>query len=108
MDQATIPIMSTTDMRSEVATWLNDLDDNFLAAVHAMVGTYVAKQEAETKVEKVEDDPTVSYDVVTGTPRTASELTAILDKEVEAVRRGEFTTFEDFQKESAQWGQRTR
>jgi hypothetical protein len=103
MDQATIPIMSTTDMRSEVATWLNELDDDFLAAVHAMVGTYRAKQEA-----KVEEDPIVSYDVVTGTPRTSSELTAILDKEVEAVRRGEFVTFEDFQKESAQWGQRTR
>jgi hypothetical protein len=98
--------MSTTDMRSEVATWLNDLDDNFLAAVHAMVGTYASKQNAE--VEEADDDPIVSYDVVTGTPRTASELTAILDKEVEAVRRGEFTTFEDFQKESAQWGQRTR
>jgi hypothetical protein len=103
MDQATIPIMSTTDMRSEIANWLNDLDDNFLAAVHAMVGTYVEKQEAEVK-----DDPIVSYDVVTGTPRTATELTTILDKEVEAVRQGEFVTFEDFQKESAQWGQRTR
>lgn len=95
-------------MRTEVATWLNDLDDNFLAAVHAMVGTYVAKQQVETKVEEVEDDPIVSYDVVTGTPRTASELTEILDNEVAAVRRGEFVTFKDFQKESAQWGQRTR
>lgn len=95
--------MSTTDMRSEVATWLNDLDDNFLAAVHAMVGTYVAKQKVETKAEEVEDDPIVSYDVVTGTPRTASELTAILDKEVEAARRGEYITLEDLRKQSDQW-----
>ena len=95
--------MSTTDMRSEVANWLNDLDDNFLAAVHAMVGTYVAKQEVETQAEEAEDDPIVSYDVVTGTPRTASELTAILDKEVEAARRGEYITLEDLRKQSDQW-----
>jgi hypothetical protein len=93
--------MSTTDMRNEVAIWLNDLDDNFLAAVHAMVGTYASKQNAE--VEEADDDPIVSYDVVTGTPRTASELTAILDKEVEAARRGEYITLEDLRKKSNQW-----
>ncbi len=93
--------MTTTDIHSEVATWLNDLDDNFLAAVHAMVGTYRAKQEA--KVEEVEDDPIVSYDVVTGTPRTASELTTILDREVEAARRGEYITLEDLRKKSDRW-----
>ncbi len=98
--------MNATDMRSEVATWLNDLDDNFLAAVHAMVGTYVAKQKEETEEDPI--DPIVGYDVGTGTPRTASELTEILDNAVAAVRGGEFITFEEFQKESAQWGQRSR
>jgi len=66
-----------------------------------MVGTYRAKQEA--KVEEVEDDPIVSYDVVTGTPRTASELTTILDREVEAARRGEYITLEDLRKKSDRW-----
>ena len=95
--------MSTIEMRNDILKWVDEVDENFLSALHAMMGTYVTKQESETA-----DDPIVSYDVVTGTPRTASELTEILDNEVAAVRRGEFVTFEDFQKESAQWGQRTR
>jgi hypothetical protein len=32
-------------MRSEVANWLENLDDDFLAVVHAMVGTYVTKRQ---------------------------------------------------------------
>lgn len=34
-------LMSTLDMRGEVADWLTDLDDEFLAAVHTIVGNYV-------------------------------------------------------------------
>jgi hypothetical protein len=101
MDQATIPIMSTTDMRSEVATWLNDLDDNFLAAVHAMVGTYVAKQNAE--VEAVKDDPIIGY-TVTGEPKYASKMKAIYDAEVRAAEEeGTFITLEELEIESAKW-----
>ena len=100
MGQATIPIMSTIDMRGDILKWVDQVDESFLSAVHAMMGTYVAKQEAKTKVE---DDPIVSYDVVTGTPRTASELTAILDKEVEAARGGEYITLEALREKSNQW-----
>ena len=100
--------MSTTDMRGDILKWVDQVDDRFLSAVHALMGTFVARQEAETEAGEVENDPIVSYDVVTGTPRTASELTSILDEEVEAVRRGESVTLEDFQKDSAQWGQRTK
>ena len=90
--------MSTTDIRAESHDILDRIDDRFLAAVHALLRTY----------EQQGEDTIVSYDVVSGTPRTASELTELLDKEVAAVRRGEFATFEDFQKKSAQWGQRTK
>jgi hypothetical protein len=103
MDQATIPIMSTTDMRNEVATWLNELDDNFLAAVHAMVGTYRAKQEAEVEVEEVEEDPIIGY-TVTGEPKYASKMKAIYDEEVRAAEEeGAFITLEELEEESAQW-----
>ena len=59
-----------------------------------MLGTYKKRQK---------EDPIVSYDV-DGTPRTASELTAILDAEVEMVKKGEYVTIEEFQKQSSKWG----
>jgi hypothetical protein len=87
-------LMSTVDMRSEVATWLTELDDNFLAAVHAMVGTYVTKQQA---------DPIIGY-TLTGEPKHASTMKAIYDAEVRAAEEeGAFITLEELEKESAQW-----
>ena len=63
-----------------------------------MLGTYKKRQK---------EDPIVSYDV-DGTPRTASELTAILDAEVEMVKKGEYVTIEEFQKQSSKWGPNTK
>ncbi|MCR9055270.1 MAG: hypothetical protein ACE362_20130 [Phaeodactylibacter xiamenensis] len=91
--------MSTVEMRDKVHQMIDEVDNTLLEAIHAMLETYQKRQE---------DDSVASYDVVTGTPRSASELTAILEEEVAAVLRGEFATFEDFQKESAQWNQRTK
>lgn len=82
-------------MRAEVATWLNDLDDNFLAAVHAMVGTYRAKQ------EKV--DPIIGY-TLEGKPKYASKMKAIYDEEVRAAEEdGAFITLEELEEESETW-----
>lgn len=90
--------MTTIDMRSESHQILDQVDDRFLEVVHAMLQAY-ARQAV---------DPVVSYDAVSGTPRTASEFTALLDGEVASVRRGEYMTIEDFKKESAKWGQRIK
>lgn len=90
--------MTTIDMRSESHQILDQVDDRFLEVVHAMLQAY-ARQAVE---------PVVSYDAVSGTPRTASEFTALLDGEVASVRRGEYMTIEDFKKESAKWGQRIK
>jgi len=101
MDQATIPIMSTTDMRSEVATWLNELDDNFLAAVHAMVGTYRAKQ--ETEVEAVEDE-VIGYRVGTNEPLMASEADDVFEAIVDDVKKGNYVEVDDLiAQRSARW-----
>lgn len=86
-------LMSTVDMRKEVATWLEELDDNFLAAVHAMVGTYVKKQEK---------DPVFGYDA-DDQPILASEAKAKYQAELQKVEEGDFMTIEDFEKESATW-----
>ena len=87
--------MSTIEMREEVATWLNNLDDNFLAAVHAMVGTYVAKQEKADKI--------IGY-TLDGQPKYASKMKAIYDEEVRAAEEeGAFITLEELEEESATW-----
>jgi hypothetical protein len=95
----TITVMSTADIRAESHQILEQMDERFLEVVHAMLLAYARQAEL---------DPIVSYDAGMGTPRTASELTALLDEELEAVRRGESTSIEDFKKASAQWGQPTK
>ena len=89
--------MSTVDLRADLHQLIDQLDDRFLRAVHSMVSVY----------QESEEDPILSYDL-DGTPRKASELTAILDAEVEAARKGDYITIEDFKKESATWGQHTK
>lgn len=87
-------LMSTVDMRKEVATWLEELDDNFLAAVHAMVGTYVKKQ----------DDSIVGYRVGTKEPILASEADEAFEAVVEDVKAGNYTEIDDLLKErSERW-----
>ena len=92
--------MSITEQRNRVPELLDQVDDEFFSAVYAMLETYVRKQQEDVKI--------VSYDAVTGEARSSSELTEILDKEVEAVRQGDYITIEDFRKESAQWVRRTK
>jgi hypothetical protein len=88
-------------MRSEVATWLNDLDDNFLAAVHAMVGTYRAKQEPKT--EPVEDE-VIGYRIGTNEPLMASEADDVFEAIVDDVKQGNYVEVEDLiAQRSARW-----
>lgn len=86
--------MSTVEMRSEVASWLEELDDNFLAAVHAMVGTYVKKQK---------EDPIIGYDTGDGSPVTASAFLKEAEESLAAVDKGEYITIEELEKESESW-----
>lgn len=85
--------MSTVDIRAEVHQMVDEVDSVLLEAIHAMLGAYKRKQN---------EDPVVSYDI-DGTPRTSSELTVMLDEQVESGLRGEYTTIENLRKESDQW-----
>ncbi len=60
--------------------------------IHAMIEAY-----------QTDDDPVISYDVH-GNPRRASELQAILDKEVEGAKKGNFITIDELDEKSKQWG----
>lgn len=87
--------MSAAEIRSEINRYLDLVkDESFLKVVHSMLGTYILEQKKEEAI--------IGYDI-DGTPRTADELEAILDKEVEAARRGEYTNLEDLRKESDEW-----
>jgi len=83
--------MSVAEIREDLVKRINIIDERFLKAVHLMVSSY-----------QEEEDPIIGYDI-DGSPRTASELTNILDEQVEAGLRGEYTTLENLRKESDQW-----
>ena len=85
--------MSTIEIRSEVDSFLDKIDEKFLKVVHAMLETYVKQQE----------DPIIGYDIE-GNPKRASVMKKIYDEQVKnAVEKGEFITIEDLEKEMETW-----
>lgn len=90
--------MTSVDMRAQSHKILDQMDERFLEVVYAMLETYA--RQAET-------DPVVSFDAINNTPRTASELTKLLDDEIAAINRGEYLGIEEFSKDTSSWGRRT-
>lgn len=88
--------MSTTEMKAVVLKQLEEADEKLLRMIHAMIEAY-----------QTEDDPVISYDVH-GNPRRASELQAILNKEVEGARKGNFITIDELDEKSKQWVKPTK
>ena len=86
-------LMSTVEIRSEIDLFLDQVDESFLKVVHSMLNTYVR--------ENVED-PIIGYDV-DGKPLHASVARKLFEKELEGVKRGEYITIEDLEKESETW-----
>ena len=84
--------MSTVKMRDEVAGWLENLDDSFLAAVHAMVGTYVTKQRG---AQAENGDGIIGYQVGTNEPILASEADEVFEGIVEDVKQGNYVEVDD-------------
>ena len=84
--------MSAIEMRNDILKWTEQVDDTFLSAVHAMMGTYVKQQE----------DPILGYEA-DGTAVTASAFLEQAEEDLAAVERGEFTTIEELEKESEEW-----
>lgn len=87
--------MNAVKIRAELHELIDQMDERFLQAVYLLVSTYQGK------------DPVIGYDL-DGVPRTASELTKILDEEVALARQGYYMPVKEFQKQSARWGQSTK
>ncbi len=84
------------NIRQSVHTYVDELDDDFLRAVHAMLETY--RQDKES---------IASYDIQ-GNPKTVSELQAELAESLAAGKRGEGWTLEQLKTESDKWLTRTK
>ena len=101
MEQATIPIMSTIDMRGDILKWVDQVDESFLSAVHAMMGTYVAKQEAQAETS---EDEIIGFRVGTNEPLLASEADDVFEAIVEDVKKGNYVEVDDLiAQRSARW-----
>lgn len=85
--------MSSSEIRSEIEVFLDQVDESFLKVVHSMLNTYVK--------EKLED-PIIGYDV-DGKPLHASVARKLFEKELEGVKEGKYMTIEDLEKESEKW-----
>ena len=88
--------MSATQIKEAVIKHLENADDKLLKMIYAMIEVY-----------QEEDDPIISYDV-SGNPRRASELRAILREQVEEGRKGNYITIEELDEKSKQWVKRTK
>ena len=84
--------MSTAEMKSEIHTLLEQVEDSYVEAIHTLLNTHVGKQ----------DDPIISYDLE-GNPQYASQMKEIFLKELEEVKKGNFVTLDELKEESKTW-----
>lgn len=88
-------------MRSDILKWVDQVDESFLSAVHAMMGTYVTKQEAQTETA---DDEVIGYRVGTNEPLLASEADDVFEAIVDDVKQGNYVEVDDLiAQRSARW-----
>jgi len=83
--------MSKTEIRSQIDSYLEQLDDSFLKAVHSMLATYVKEQ----------NEHIIGYDT-NGKPVTATEAKAQYDKDLAEVKNGSYSTIKDVREKSKQ------
>ena len=88
--------MGEVQLKETVLKQLEGADEKLLRMVYAIIEAYYEKE-----------DPVVSYDV-NGNPRTASELKALLDEQVEEGRKGKYISIDELDQKSKQWLKRTR
>lgn len=85
--------MSAAEIKAEINLYLEKVkDETFLKVVHSMLDTYVKEHE----------DPIIGYDI-DGLPLYASVAKKRFKKQLEGVKRGEYITIEDLEKEMESW-----
>ena len=82
--------MTTITLRKEVQQYISHADERFLRMVHSLAKEYT---KADNKV--------VGYQI--GKPVKKNHLLADLDEAEKQVKRGEFITIDELEKESETW-----
>ena len=86
--------MSAVEIREEVHELVDQLDDKFLTAVHAMLETYMQLEN--------EEDGIIGYEL-DGTPITVEYAIVEYQRRVEEVKKGNYISLEDLEREAEQW-----
>jgi hypothetical protein len=89
--------MDTNNLRDQTHELIDQVDEQFLQAIHHLLTTYAAK-EAST---------VVGYDIH-GTPKYAEETIALYEKRLQVVEAGERVTLDELKKEAKEWRTGTR
>ena len=84
--------MSNTELKTQINEYLDQVDDNLLKAVYAMLNTYVEEQK----------EAVIGYDIA-GKPIFASAAKAQYAKDIEEVEKGTYTTIKTLKEKSKQW-----
>jgi antitoxin component of RelBE/YafQ-DinJ toxin-antitoxin module len=81
--------MSTAQIRQQVHQYVDQLDDNFLQIVHAMMETYAKQQELPTDVP--------------GLPASDEEIMESIERAEAQIAKGEYYTIEELEEKTEQW-----
>ena len=84
--------MSTVELRSRIDDFLNQVDENFLKVVHAMLETQIENQASQV----------VGYEP-NGDPITLAQLKERVKQSEEDYKNGNYVTLEQLEKEMEQW-----
>lgn len=79
-------------LRAEIDSYLNQVDDSFLRVVHSMLTTYM-----EEKHQAV-----IGYDT-NGKPLSADKAKALFKERLVAMEQGDFISNEELRKEAETW-----
>ena len=83
--------MSSIQLRTEINTYLDQIDSSFLRVVHSMLSTYV------------EEKNTILGYKTSGEPLLAEEAKTVFKKRLEVMDEGDYLTVEELEKESETW-----
>lgn len=89
--------MSTVEMKAEIPLLLEQVEDNFVEAIHTLLKTH-------TVVKQEEEVPLIGYDMEGNSLfDSVEEMKVEYRRRVEAMERGEYVTLEELKKESLTW-----
>lgn len=89
--------MSTTEMKTQIPLLLEQVEDNFVEAVHALINAHlVSKQEVVV--------PEIGYDIE-GKPQFESveEMLDEFDHRVDNMKNGKYITIDQLEERSKTW-----